>query len=142
MRECLILWVFILASLPSFGAKDQVPLPPEIGAAKTVYLDNQSGYAIVVDYAYRELRKWGRFEIVDSPDKADLVFTFNASDERSVSTGIANGNPVTIAGGSCHASLDVHLKDSSRSLWQDTKRCSFHGASADLIKELKKRMGQ
>ncbi|MCU1248737.1 MAG: hypothetical protein JWQ49_1766 [Edaphobacter sp.] len=133
--------LFFSFSLPALGAKDRPPLPAEIKTAKSIYLDNESGIAIVADYAYRELKKWNRFEITDSPDKADLIFVFTGSDERSTSTGMANGKPITMTGGPCHATLVVRSsKNHDQSLWQDTKNCSWHGASADLIRELKKRM--
>jgi len=139
--KTLVYFLLVTFSLPASAMKEQAPLPAEIKAAKTVYLDNESGMAIVLDYAYRELKKWNRFEITDSPNKADLVLVFTATDERSSSTGLVNGKPVTMTGGPCHATLDVRsAKDRDKSLWQDTKRCSWHGASADLIRELKKRM--
>ena len=140
MKILSVILLFSL-SLPAFASKDRPPLPAQINEAKTVYLDNQSGMAIVVDYAYRELKKWNRFEITDSPEKADLILVFTATDGRSSSTGMVNGKLITMTGGPCHATLDVRsAKNHDLSLWADTKRCSWHGASADLIRELKKRM--
>jgi hypothetical protein len=43
-------------------AKDKhLPLPPQIGLAKTVYIDNQSGFAKMGDRAYEQVTKWGRW---------------------------------------------------------------------------------
>ncbi len=93
--KTLVYFLLVTFSLPASAMKEQAPLPAEIKAAKTVYLDNESGMAIVLDYAYRELKKWNRFEITDSPNKADLVLVFTATDERSSSTGLVSGKPVT-----------------------------------------------
>lgn len=134
---CALLFISTFA----FAKKDNPPLPVEIKNAKTVYLDNQSGMAIVLDYAYRELKKWNHFEITSARDSADLILVLTATDERSTSTGLVNGKVASMTGGPCHASLDVRsAKHPEQSLWQDTKKCSWHGASADLIRELKKRM--
>jgi len=138
------LTLLFCSSLLAFAAKSEnAPLAGEIQAAKTVYLVNESGMAIVADYAYRELKKWNRFEVVDSPEKADLILVFTAVDEDTTSKGIANGKPIVLRGSTCHASIDIRSgKIRDRSLWQDTKNCSRHGASADLILELKKRMAE
>ncbi len=139
--KTLLLVSFFSISAFAMAKTDRPPLPAEIMNAKTVYLDNESGIAIVADYAYRELKKWNHFQISNTPDKADLVFVFTAMDGRTSTTGIVNGQLLTMSGGPCHASIDVRsAKGRDTSLWQDTKKCSWHGASADLVRELKKRM--
>ena len=42
-------------------------------SAKTVYVENQTTTAELQNTAYTELLKWGRLQIVDSPQKADIV---------------------------------------------------------------------
>ena len=49
-------------------------------SARTVYIDNQSGHAYVMDRAYNQLQKWGGFQVVDDPAKADLVLKFTAKE--------------------------------------------------------------
>ena len=128
-------------SWPAAAKVGHAPLPQEIRTAKSVYLDNESGIGIVLDYAYHELQKWNHFQIVDAPEKADLIFVLGGTDNRSSSTAFVNGKVITVTGGPCHATINViSVKNHDQSLWQDTKRCSWHGASADLIRELKKRM--
>jgi hypothetical protein len=47
--------------------------------AKTIYVDNQTNDAELQHDAYMGLSKWGRYEIVDSPQKADLVLRLSGS---------------------------------------------------------------
>ena len=57
-----------------------MPLPQQILTAKTVYIDNRSGLADLGDKAYDEMKKWGRYQIVDSPEKADMVLLLSAKE--------------------------------------------------------------
>jgi hypothetical protein len=42
-------------------------------SARTIFVDNQTNDAELQDDALVGLNKWGRFDIVDSPQKADIV---------------------------------------------------------------------
>jgi len=55
------------------------PVPAKVLTAKTIYVDNQTNDAELQHDAYMGLSKWGRFEIVDSPQKADLVLRLSGS---------------------------------------------------------------
>jgi len=57
----------------------KAPVPTKVLAAKTIYVDNQTNDAELQHDAYMALSKWGRFEIVDSPQKADLVLRLSGS---------------------------------------------------------------
>lgn len=54
-------------------------VPAKVLAAKTVYVDNQTNDAEIQHDTYMGLSKWGRYEIVDSPEKADLVLRLTGS---------------------------------------------------------------
>jgi hypothetical protein len=47
-------------------------LPVSVVSAKTVYVDNQTTSAELQNTAYTEIAKWGRLQIVDVPQKADI----------------------------------------------------------------------
>ena len=64
---------FILLAIAAW-AEDYAPLPKRILAAKTVYILNETGHPHPLDVAYQELKKWGRYVIVDDREKADLIF--------------------------------------------------------------------
>lgn len=49
------------------------PLPSSITNAKRVFLANGGGSELAYDAFYAEMKKWGRYEIVGSPDDADLI---------------------------------------------------------------------
>lgn len=66
----------VLVVRSSYAKREKMPLPSQVMTAKTIYIDNSSGLADLGDKAYDELRKWGRFQIVDSVEKADVVFCF------------------------------------------------------------------
>lgn len=51
------------------------PLPAEITQAKTVFLTNGGGSDVAYDAFYQAMKEWGKYQIVGSPDQADLVIT-------------------------------------------------------------------
>jgi hypothetical protein len=58
----------------SAQAKDKrPPLPTMVMNARTIYVDNHTTSAELQNTAYTELAKWGRFQVVDTPQKADIV---------------------------------------------------------------------
>jgi hypothetical protein len=81
------LW-FIVAVLlvPSCMAKrEPAPLSAQVIAAKTAYVENH-GSARLKDRCYNELKKWGRWQIVEDRTKADLVIVLSSQEAQS-STG-------------------------------------------------------
>jgi hypothetical protein len=68
--------LLVLVSLAS-GKKQEVqqhaPLPAKVLESKTIYIQNDSGWAEAADKAYSELKTWGRFQVVDVKEKADLI---------------------------------------------------------------------
>jgi len=48
-------------------------VPEKVLSAKTIYVENQTTDAELQHDAYMGLNKWGRYEIVDSRQKADIV---------------------------------------------------------------------
>ena len=71
--------VFVLAAAAMLAgpqtalANDKPPLPVNVLAARKIYVDNRTGDAVIQNNAYLELAKWGRFQLVDSPQKADVL---------------------------------------------------------------------
>jgi hypothetical protein len=79
LSQLLVLAVAVAGFTPGGAAKDKhLPLPPQIMAAKTVYIDNQSGIAKLGDRCYTEIQKWGRFQVVQDPKQADLILLLSA----------------------------------------------------------------
>jgi hypothetical protein len=68
----LIFWVMTLpvAARPT--------LPQAVTSAHTVFLQNNTGFSELEYTALLELNKWGRFEVVSSQEKADLVLVLSS----------------------------------------------------------------
>jgi hypothetical protein len=66
---------------PQVPAPSQAPVPTQIAAARTIFLVNNgadTNFPISAQDAYNRvysaLQAWGHFQLVTSPDQADLVF--------------------------------------------------------------------
>jgi hypothetical protein len=49
------------------------PLPAVVANAKKIFLTNGGGSNLAYDAFYSKMKEWGRYEIVGSPDDADLI---------------------------------------------------------------------
>ena len=80
VRTGTILICFFLIIATSYAKSSAAKVPtypsPELLAAKSVYIDNQTGDNEVFDAARQEFTTWGRFTVVDTKDAADLTVTF------------------------------------------------------------------
>lgn len=80
IRLCFIFVLTIASSSVAFSAKkkqvEHAPLPQKVLAARTVYIQNDTKQPGIADKAYTQLKDWGKYQVVDSKDKADLVLLF------------------------------------------------------------------
>jgi hypothetical protein len=151
--------VLLVAS--SYAKHEKMPLPQQVMTAKAIYIDNRSGVADLGDKAYDELRKWGRFQIVDSAEKADVVLLLSA---REYISGYSSGsyhntsgsvdsygsiNAQTYGNGSSHAIVSgttyITIVDpkGGAPLWSDARAWGrWKSATRGLVKELRERMEQ
>lgn len=74
------------------------PVPPQILAARKVFISNAPGTYIPVGGVYRtydvfygDMRDWGKYELVSSPGEADLVFSVSFM-APLVGVAVTNGN--------------------------------------------------
>jgi hypothetical protein len=51
----------------------EAPLPAAIANARSVFLTNGGGSNLAYDAFYSNMKEWGKYKIVGSPDEADLV---------------------------------------------------------------------
>jgi hypothetical protein len=69
---CLFISIYAVAGK---SRKDipTAPLPSVVVNAKKVFLPNGGGSDLAYDAFYSGMKKWGKYEIVGSPDEADLI---------------------------------------------------------------------
>ena len=75
----------------SLAAQKELARSPRILSAKAVYFDNQTGSDVVGNSTVTQLKKWGRFQIVEDRKHADLVFLLSADPY--------NGGAILMSGG-------------------------------------------
>ena len=75
----IVVFVFAFLFTPlSVHSQKQMAKSPKILSAKTVYFDNQTGVDAVGAASLAQLKKWGRFQIVQDKKSADLVLLLSA----------------------------------------------------------------
>jgi hypothetical protein len=98
-----LLAVFILASLTlprSVQAQKQLAQSPRILSAKSVYFDDRTGADAVAKRALSEIKKWGRFPIVQDRKTADLILLLSTDPYRGGTSSCREGRlaPSTFTG--------------------------------------------
>ena len=86
--EFFIVLVLATVAVAAQEAGQEAAKPPmtpiaRLQAAKTAYVKNLDGSSIGVDTITSTLEGWGRYQLVDSPDKADLLIEVTSPDEES-----------------------------------------------------------
>jgi hypothetical protein len=103
-------------------------LPPAVLSAKSIFVENQTSDAQLQNSAYTELTKWGRFQIVDAPEKADVVLRLsNGNHVRSVSAEeldarLASKSPEEDAVPAGFIRITLVEAKTGNSLWSDQKK--------------------
>jgi|SRR5579862_434021 len=124
-----ILPVFLATALVltiRVSAKPQIlaPIPAKIIQAKTVFVENQSGYDRARDELADELGKWNRIHIVYNKASADVVVILTAQNAQRT-TQIAFVDSTT-----------------GDKIWTNSMVWSNRGAVRDLLGDLKQRIEQ
>jgi hypothetical protein len=76
---CAIAGALLLAAAQIALANKKSTLPDAVFLAKTVYVDNQANDAGLQHSAYMALAHWGHFQLVEAPNKADVVLRLTGS---------------------------------------------------------------
>jgi hypothetical protein len=101
LASMVLAWCVCLVSLPANAVPQS--LPAAVTHAHTVFLENETGFNELQYTAILELSKWGRFDLMDSPEKAELVLRLdNGNHVRVVPAG---GFPST--SGAAYADTNV-----------------------------------
>ena len=70
----IVFWAAVLSLWANPAA-----LPETVVKAHAVYLQNDTGFAELEYTAILELNKWGRFDLAESTEKADLILRLDGS---------------------------------------------------------------
>jgi hypothetical protein len=126
----------VLVVSPIYAKDKPAPLPASVMAAKTVYIDNQTGHAEITDRACDALSKWGRFKIVKDAKDADLVLRFTADTKGRPAP---PGNDIDVS----PTPVLFSVRDqTNKELWSVSKDRPFHSQTRLDIDEFKKRIGE
>jgi len=68
----------IFGCVPIRANEKRSSLPSKVLSAGTVFVDNQTTSAELTNTAYTELSKWGRLQVVDTAQKADIVLRLSS----------------------------------------------------------------
>jgi hypothetical protein len=139
--------ILLICIMPALAKDLKAPLPERLFQAKTVYIDNQSQHADILDKAYTALKEWNRYEIVQDRSKADLIVILTVSSEirGSYTTGSVNDsgqiNATTSPTRVGYTTFVVLDPANGQTLFADTRRWHLFGsATKDAVRELRKRM--
>ena len=121
----LVLFFTLLTRPVGAGPK---PLPESVVHAHTVFVENETGFHELQYALVLELSKWGRFEVAESREKADLVMRLdNGNHVRTVPEGQFPSGPMNaftepseVPKGHTRIAL-LDPRDNSL-LWSDTHR--------------------
>jgi hypothetical protein len=77
MRNLIVL-ALLVSTCPGLNAKSKkdiplAPLPAAIINAKKAFLTNGGGSDLAYDAFYAKMKEWGKYEVVGSPEEADLI---------------------------------------------------------------------
>jgi hypothetical protein len=116
MKGCVTTALAVLVVVFASALSAQAPVPEALLRAKRAYMVNEAGDMKRFDSLADELRKWGRFELVDSDQKADIILVFGRGVKGHIATfqnGIGSMGPIV------RISLEIRDRSSDLSLWYD-----------------------
>ncbi len=146
LAQFLVILILVGAGLlPSAVAKKQgrLPLSPKVLQARSALIvcECPRGMAVAEGRALQELQLWGRFQIVNHRDKADLVFLFSANQYLGdyLTRDGPDKRPVSVD----FTIMTVVDPGTGENLWSDSRRWGswrVDHATKDLIAEFRKQI--
>lgn len=136
----IVLLGFVFGSILSLAGQQSPapsPLPANIatklGFGKSAYIKNGHGGEIAYEAISSDIEGWGRFVLVNSPDKADFVVEVNSYQSGEVRNtshtdyGTSDGKPQSAAGATkdfsgSSVSMRIYEPKSDRELWSGTEK--------------------
>ncbi len=113
----LLLACLVAGSAVPVPAQNQPSQAQKIQSAKTGYFDDRTGAEAAANAALAQLKKWGRFQLVQDRQQTDLIFLLSTSAYR--------GGYIVPPSGSADSSLHVRLDPVVDSGWHAPVRACF-----------------
>jgi hypothetical protein len=120
------------------------PLPAVIVNAKKIFLSNGGGSNLAYDAFYSKMKEWGKYQIVGSPEEADLIveLSYRVEDKGTRVWSSTNTYDNTTQVHSTHTTdpqliLTIYDSKTKNSLWSETD----HRKLATRQKNRDKEMG-
>jgi hypothetical protein len=149
----------LVAAISGYSQKQMAQLS-KMKTAKTAYFEDHTGADAAATATLAELRKWGRFQVVDDKRKADLVILLTADPYRGGQIMTASGETGTMEDGSLkkdpvpnynsaattrEAYLSVVDRATGDLMWSDSHAwggllTGTNSAGARMVKKLEKEM--
>ena len=124
MRNSAYLFVacFLVSSAVPIPSQAQTPAvqSPKIYSAKTVHFDDRTNSDAVANKALAQLKKWGRFQVVQDRQQADLIFLLSESAYRG-----GYIVPATRSGDSADSKPHVKMDPVPNPGWHAPVRAAF-----------------
>jgi hypothetical protein len=149
-----IVFFTILGAVPVRAKEKQSSLPSRVLSAGTVFVDNQTTSAELTNTAYTELSKWGRLQVVDTAQKADIVlrlsngnyvkFVPGGESAAAADTKVAKQNFVGADEAVPPGSTRISVIDpkTGNSLWSDIRKTDNPKASTHMLDGLREAFDQ
>jgi hypothetical protein len=155
VASALLVFGTVLLLPPQAQANEKRPsLPTSVLSARTIYVDNQTTSAELQNTAYTELSKWGRFQIVDTPQKAEIVLRLSngnyvrfvpgngnssASDPKPAKQNWMGADEAVPPGSTRISVIDAK---SGNSLWSDIRKTENPKAATHMLDGLREAIDQ
>ncbi len=151
LGNTLLLIGLVLPIVAVQAEDEKAPVHPTLVSAKTFYLLNDQDDLPVFDRLYSDLKKWGRYEMVSTPEEADVLGILTMQVGRTFevyngSTVILGSSAITSGSSSVlgykHFYFKIFDMETKMQLWTDGEEgwWTNKGAVSKLVKNLRNRL--
>ena len=146
MRKTLnpVLFLVVILVATQTLLAQQAPLPARLTSAKTAVVINDGTWIKVYDKFYTVLKKWNRFQLVETKEQADIVIVLSTNPGSLVGGMVSSPSGVGVVIGGSASKFYMRITDAKDGtpLWADSTGEAFFlvsNSAKKFIKRLRKR---